>query len=249
MGKTKGPKPMLKEIPNSVTEEKSEEWVKMLWEEVRRVKMGNEPNAKAPFTELDLDRNQADLEDVSRYGDLGSKKSEKRESTSTKTLPSFVGSYEAKSEIKRVPTRYNPKPRILDSSNLHALLSVPVKVTLPLAKILKLKPELWVEMTKTLEKMGVKVPNLPNPGEEGVDAPRKEKCEPIPINKVGDYCEGEEGNTTLPIEFGKHKCTAILDSGARVAIVTKQVWESWGKPPIRKTRTKTLTFRFRKYLF
>lgn len=64
------------------------------------------------------------------------------------------------------------------------------------------------------------------------------KCETVPINKGGDYCEGEDGNTTLPVEFNEVKSLAILDSGAGVAIATKGVWESWGKPALRKTRMK-----------
>ena len=67
---------------------------------------------------------------------------------------------------------------------------------------------------------------------------KKVKCEPIPINKVGDYCEGEDSNTTLPVEFNDIKSIAILDSGARVAIATKSVWDAWGNPALRKTRMK-----------
>ena len=64
------------------------------------------------------------------------------------------------------------------------------------------------------------------------------KCEPVPINKVGDYCEGEDNNTTLPVEFNKVKSMAILDSGAGVAIATKDVWDAWGNLALRKTRIK-----------
>ena len=58
------------------------------------------------------------------------------------------------------------------------------------------------------------------------------------LNKVGNYCEGGNDNTTLPLEFNEVKSVAILDSGARVAIATKQVWESWGKTALRRTRMK-----------
>ena len=34
------------------------------------------------------------------------------------------------------------------------------------------------------------------------------------------------------------KTFAILDSGARVAIATQGVWESWGQSMLRKTRMK-----------
>ena len=67
---------------------------------------------------------------------------------------------------------------------------------------------------------------------------RKVKYKPVPSNKVGDYCEGEDNNTTLPVEFNEVKSMAILDSGAGVAIATKEVWDAWGNPALRKTRMK-----------
>ena len=60
----------------------------------------------------------------------------------------------------------------------------------------------------------------------------------MPLNKVGDYCEGEDSNTIIPVEFQGKRTLAILDSGAGVAIATKKIWESWGKPAMRKTRMK-----------
>ena len=71
-----------------------------------------------------------------------------------------------------------------------------------------------------------------------VDLVKKIKCELVPLNKVGEYYEGYYGNTTLPVEFNEVKSLAILDSGVGVAIATKQVWESWGKLALRKTRMK-----------
>ena len=47
-----------------------------------------------------------------------------------------------------------------------------------------------------------------------------------PIKKVGHYCEGEDNNTTLPIEFNEVKSMAILDNGAGVAIATKDVLDA-----------------------
>ena len=44
----------------------------------------------------------------------------------------------------------------------------------------------------------------------------KTKSELVPLNKVGDYCEGEDGNTTLPVEYDNHKSLAILDSGVGI---------------------------------
>ena len=70
------------------------------------------------------------------------------------------------------------------------------------------------------------------------DQTKRVKYEHVPINKVGNYSEGEDGNTTLPVKFNDIKNMAILDSGAGVAIATKQIWESWGKPALRKTRMR-----------
>ena len=63
-------------------------------------------------------------------------------------------------------------------------------------------------------------------------------CELVLINQLGDYCEGEDGNTNLPIEFKEVKSIAILDSGVGIAIATKKVLEGWGNPTLRKTRMK-----------
>ena len=67
---------------------------------------------------------------------------------------------------------------------------------------------------------------------------KRASCEPVPLNKVGKYCEGDDGNTSLLVEFNGGKSLAILDSGVGVAIATKQVWEAWGKPTLQKTTMK-----------
>ena len=51
-------------------------------------------------------------------------------------------------------------------------------------------------------------------------------------------CEGEDNNTTLPVEFNDNKSTVILDSGAGVAIATKSIWDAWGNLALRKMRMK-----------
>ena len=49
------------------------------------------------------------------------------------------------------------------------------------------------------------------------------RCEPIPLNKVGDYNEGNDSNSTLLIEFNEVQSLVILDSGVGVALVTIQI--------------------------
>ena len=59
-----------------------------------------------------------------------------------KTLPSFQGEYETKSEIKKVPSQQHQPPRVLDVGNLTELLATPIRCTLPLVELLKARPEL-----------------------------------------------------------------------------------------------------------
>ena len=73
--------------------------------------------------------------------------------------------------------------------------------------------------------MGTLLPNF-KPIQMPKEVVGKAKCEPIPINKVGDWCEGEDNNTTLPIEFNEVKSMAILDSRASEAIAIKDVWDA-----------------------
>ena len=61
---------------------------------------------------------------------------------------------------------------------------------------------------------------------------------PMPLNKPGHNYEGEAGNPTLPVEHAGHSIMAILDCGAGVSVVTKKVWDTWGKPALRKTGMK-----------
>ena len=60
----------------------------------------------------------------------------------------------------------------------------------------------------------------------------------MPLNKVGDYREGEGRNTTIPVEYAELRTLEIWDSGAGLAIATKKIWEAWGRPALQKTRMK-----------
>ena len=46
-----------------------------------------------------------------------------------------------------------------------------------------------------------------------------------PLNKVWEYCEGENGNTTLLVEFNECKHEAIIESGVGIAVATKETYE------------------------
>ena len=59
------------------------------------------------------------------------------------------------------------------------------------------------------------------------------KCEPFPLNKVGNYNERDENNTTLPMELDDVKNLIALNNGASVAIAIEQIWKSCGTSPTK----------------
>ena len=146
-------------VPNTETSEQTEQWVQNLWREIRENKLKEIPNEKAPIKELDLDKSQLKIEVESRYADCGSEESGKSKARSNKTLPSFIGEFDERSDIMKVPIQYKSVPPVLDATNLHALLSTPIRVTLPLADVLRVKPELWEGIARAFKQTGVKIPS------------------------------------------------------------------------------------------
>ena len=155
-----------------------------------------------------------------------------------KELPQYLGEHEAKSEIKVLPLVQGKIKQEKDTINLIALLSTPIECRLTLGELLKVRPNLWNELAETLHNMGIKGIRDKHIKQLKENNRTPTSVQPIPLNKVGEYCEGVDGNITLPIEFNDVKTLAILDSGAGVAIATKNIWERWRKPAIRKTRLK-----------
>ena len=168
---------------------------------------------------------------------MGSKASQESKADSFKTLPSYLGEYEANSEVRKLPTLKMPSPKTLNISSLSMLLSAPIKCTLPLVDLLRARPEMWEEVARYLKTIGVDIPMGEITHLQGQEKQTK-VVTPVPMNKVGEYCEGEDSNTTIPMSYQGVNTFAILDSGAGVAIATKGIWEAWGRPALRKTRMK-----------
>ena len=112
-----------------------------------------------------------------------------------KELPSFVKPERSDKEVLRVPSQYHPSPIIMDTANIQALMSTPIKVTLTLAKILKVKPKLWHEVRLCLENMGVLVSKF-KPIQVPKEMVGKVKCKPIPSTKSKIIVKGK---TTIPL--------------------------------------------------
>ena len=106
---------------------------------------------------------------------------------------------------------------------MRAILSAPVTCTLPLVDLLKLRPELWNDLAGFLADQGVfsKPTFLPKVHMHDIASQADKQVMPVPINKVGQYCEDDQGNATLPMEINDVVSMAILDSGAGVSIATK----------------------------
>ena len=94
-------------VPNTENSKESEQWVQNLWREIRETKLKEILEEKAPIKELDLDKSQLNIEVESRYADCGSEESGESEARSNKTLPSFIGEFDARSDIRRVPPNTN----------------------------------------------------------------------------------------------------------------------------------------------
>ena len=97
---------------------------------------------------------------------------------------------------------------------------------------------MWQDLSKTLNQLGILEVNRSQVKELKSNNEQIVQVEPASINKVCEYCEGEEGNITLSMKCNDVETFAILESGAGVAIATKSIWEAWGKPTIRRTRMK-----------
>ncbi|MCO5579057.1 hypothetical protein L7F22_032909 [Adiantum nelumboides] len=218
--------------------EVEEPWPQSLWETIRNRKDGSATLQSAPIPEVVLNSEFYPGDIQSLYGDAGIEISMDSKPQSLKTLPSFIGEHEAKSKIRIVPSQQRATPKMIDYKGLQEMLSTPVTCTITLSELLKIRLHLWKEMGKHLGTKGIKIPLQTNPLKEEKQNGNQPKAQPVPINKVGDYCEGEEGNTTLPVEYNEVKTIAILDSGAGVAIATKQIWEKWERPALRKNRMK-----------
>ncbi|RYA73452.1 hypothetical protein DD595_24980, partial [Enterobacter cloacae complex sp. 4DZ3-17B2] len=70
---------------------------------------------------------------------------------------------------------------------------------------------------------------------QSLDLDGHESVIEVPINELGQYFEGDESNATLPITTKGLTIKGILDGGAGVSIVTKDCWESMGKPRLSVT--------------
>ncbi len=131
-----------RKYPTSNVPEIQNELVDKLWEELKREKIKAQSTKTPPIQELDFDPKTLVLELKSRQVDLGSEYALESERGTLKTLLSYQGDYEEKSEARKLPSHHHGPTKTLVVGNLTNLLAAPIKCTLPLADILKVKPKL-----------------------------------------------------------------------------------------------------------
>ena len=90
--------------PNSVSEEKKEEWMKSLWDEIQEANANREGKGKGPIAEIDLEKEQLNLDIALRYQEKEPTTSRSSKASIFKELPSFVGDYKSRDGIRKVPT-------------------------------------------------------------------------------------------------------------------------------------------------
>ena len=172
------------------------------------------------------------LSDIQRHAE----EDQDSEANTLATLPSFLGEYEAKTEIVQVPQSRQITPNRKETAHLQAILSAPVTATLPLADFLKVKPKLWQYVAELMGSRHFALTKEMVAKEQNKD--EVSSIRQVPFNKVSAYQERnkDKGNATLPVEYNGVKTMAILDTGAGIGIATKAMWEKWGKKALRKTR-------------
>ena len=76
---------------------------------------------------------------------------------------------------------------------------------------------------KSLKKMGIHLPAADAIKKIVKETKPKVRCELVPLNKVEEYSKRNDSNSTLSIDYNDIQSLAILDNGARVALITVQV--------------------------
>ena len=97
-----------------------------------------------------------------------------------------------------------------DTKKHMSLLSTPIECTLTLGELLRIIPHLWNNLKWTFKKMGVKAIDKEKVKILREENAIKKNVQPIPLNKVVDYCKGYNGNIALSIEYNNVTTLAIL---------------------------------------
>ena len=92
-------------ISNASILEVDKDWGNKLWDAIKTTQgQKGSIDAEPPIEEIDFDQKTLGLEIRSEYGEADSEISHESKAETLKTLPSYLGEYEAKSKVKKYPT-------------------------------------------------------------------------------------------------------------------------------------------------
>ena len=169
--------------------EMDEQQAQELWEEVHKNAMEHwsDDNISPPFSEMDLERRTLNENGPETF-------QEDVKMPESETHPSDLGQYIYKTATLRIPSIRRPKTSKLVPDKLEAILSAPIRCTLPLIELMKVRPALWESLTKKLVEQGVL-----NKGRfDQVNTAKTTYYKPVELKKVNEIQSKDEGNTTLP---------------------------------------------------
>ena len=108
-------------------------------------------------------------------------------------------------------------------------MKYPITCTLPLADVLKVRPDLWESVAKRLQAIEMWNDNITMDKvlNTKIIVFRHSMKAPIQVNKVGEKLDYDKGNTTLLVEINNVKSVVILDSGIGVGIEMRDP-SQWG---------------------
>ena len=111
-------------VLSNLLDKVEEDWMRKLWDEIQEATTNKEDKGKAPLTELDLDKPQANFEIQSRYNMVEPSNKSSSKASTLKELPSFIENDAGNvNDIRKIPSQYKPGTSILDTTTLQALLS------------------------------------------------------------------------------------------------------------------------------
>ncbi|KAH7365037.1 hypothetical protein KP509_18G005900 [Ceratopteris richardii] len=175
--------------------------------EIEEEKWAKESEVPPPIELVDDAHDQFPQDIPSIYEEQESAHSHERldfESNSLQELPHFTGPWETKSTCLRAPIVMIRNEDSIIRRNTEVVKNTKVHCNLTLEELLKVKPEVWKHVAK----------QVPDIAKSRSQVGSHRTVPEIPLGKIGDMSEGEEGNTYLPVTHQGYTTKAILDSGA-----------------------------------
>ncbi|KAH7426856.1 hypothetical protein KP509_10G020100 [Ceratopteris richardii] len=180
-------------VPDSVDERaplSSQQYSQEFLREIQEDKWSKEKGNPPPILEIDDLDDQCPQDIPSIYGEQAEQQEDERldfESNSLQEFPQLTGPWESESLHIRAPTILVKNEDSIVPRNTDVVKNTKIQCHLTVEELLKAKPELWNHVKDQVPELDS---NMSKAGS-------KQKVPEIPLDKIGDMSEGEEGNTYL----------------------------------------------------